>query len=263
MRHTLQPQNGVAMLAVLGVLLLGLSTVWGVFGVVQLAEGLLGYRSDYARTFAAAQSLLRDAEADIEGPRNAAPQDMSSASAPWFPQTDHEFNMLSDRLSTMPGLSRVPGVRCVKGICMPHRLGDWVGPDSNLGNLVPVGVCFAQFTRSLQRQPFNQQTLNPVLHNDSGSAAPCRTARAWYWVELFRYAADVNAENHPNAMAGPAFAPAFIYRITVLAQGMRPNTRVVLRSLYMPFAPTLPPLAVPPLIDGPRGIRMGWQQLHD
>jgi len=255
------------MLAVLGILLLALSTVWGLFGLVHMAEGLLGYSSDYARTFAAAQALLRDAEADIEGPRSATPADLFAGSAPWFPQTDHEFNVLSDRLPNMPGLSRVAGVRCVQGICIPQQLGDWVGPDSDLSNMIPGGACFAQFSRPLERRTFSQRTLNPVLHTDTRAPAPCRTARAWYWVEMFRYGADYGTDpsrdKPPHPASRPAPAPALLYRITALAQGMRTDTRVVLRTLYMPFTPTLPSVTAAPPLDRPRGVRIGWQQLHD
>ena len=54
--------------------------------------------------------------------------------------------------------------------------------------------------------------------------------RGWYWVELLAYDMSAAAEGgRAEALAPDGDAP-FIYRITALAQGLKPSTRAVLQT---------------------------------
>jgi Tfp pilus assembly protein PilX len=65
--NTRPPQQGIALVTVLVLLLLSLTAVLGALRYSNLNEAMLGNTSDYNRTFAAAEALVRDAEIDIRG----------------------------------------------------------------------------------------------------------------------------------------------------------------------------------------------------
>lgn len=86
-----------------------------------------------------------------------------------------------------------------------------------------VGATYGQFTGTA-----TAAASNPLLSN-----AP---ARAWYWVEVFRYddASDIltarGSRLSPDMVQHP-----FVYRITAFVQGNKPGTRVHLRSVFVPY----------------------------
>ena len=65
-------------------------------------------------------------------------------------------------------------------------------------------------------------------------------ARAWYWVEVFRYSSAAGILNAASDLPVPDRRHPFVYRITAYAKGFKPGTRVHLRSVFVPY-PQNPP----------------------
>jgi hypothetical protein len=84
-------QQGIALLTVLVLLLLSLTAVLGALRYSNLNEAMLGNTSDYNRTFAAAEALVRDAEIDIRVAAPLIPRhwQMVHGAPPAGPQSRH------------------------------------------------------------------------------------------------------------------------------------------------------------------------------
>ena len=98
-------QQGVSLIVVMVMLLLGTIVVLSSTRVGWLNERLVGGESDYQRAFAAAEALIRDAELDILGlradgtrcdgdPSVPSPCRSASPAGLFFPQTDEELDVL-------------------------------------------------------------------------------------------------------------------------------------------------------------------------
>jgi type IV pilus assembly protein PilX len=254
--HTLShchPQRGISLVTVLVLLLLSLVAVLGAFRVANLNEAMLGNSSDYNRARVAAEALILDAEMDIRGrrppyatvqtdgtigfPCRPAPansttslvteggyvgcRNQAAANTPWFPRNSEDFDAVSDLVE-----SNSATLRCMQGICVPLNTTDLAFIENNLANMTPLGATYGQFTRNALAAP--GVSGNPILSSD--------TAKAWYWVEAFRYNSDAvnSGAASINALVPDPTAP-FIYRITAIAQGMKAGTRVVIKSVFVPY----------------------------
>ena len=261
-------QRGVALFTVLAILLFSLTVLLSMSRMSQLNEMLLGTSSDYQRTFAAAEALLRDAEIDIRGrlppyetvrsdgsrgtacraAAAAAPssgastdtsrdnasdvigcRDRSNANA-WFPQNNAEFDQVSDRV-----LAHNATLRCQQGICMPANLAALTTVAQNLDTWRPEGACYGQYTRQNPTSTNDESDYNPVLRARFDDAQRCTDAHGWYWVAAFRYVHATSNSPPPAGAVQPDPERSFIYRITAVATGLRDGTRVVLQSDFVPF----------------------------
>lgn len=247
-------ERGISLITVLILLLLSLTAVLGAFRVANLNEAMLGNTSDFNRAQAAAEALLRDAEMDIRGRRppyttiqpapSLAPgwpcrptpandltsnvtetgyvgcRNQATANTPWFPRNNEDFDSVTDIVVANSGT-----YRCKQGICMPANTTTLDHIENNLATMTPFGATYGQYTR-------NSLTALDAASNPILSSA---TARAWYWVEGFRYSqatpsgANIAADLVPDAQA------PFVYRITVVAQGMKAGTQVVIKSMFVPY----------------------------
>jgi type IV pilus assembly protein PilX len=255
-----QQQRGISLITVLVILLLSLMAVMGAFRVANLNETILGSTADYNRAREAAEALMRDAEIDINGRRPpyttvqadgsygfpCRPNPASSAaslateagyvgcrtqpvnapapagSKPWFPANSEDFDTVTDIVTANSATER-----CMEGICVPLSLADHASIEDNLATMSALGATYGQFTRNALTAP--GVSSNPILAPADG------TARGWYWVELFRY--SEMAPSGPSAAAGvmPTGDKLFVFRITAVALGLKPGTRVVLTSVMVPF----------------------------
>lgn len=219
--------RGVALLSVMVVLLLcSLAVLTGArMGLLQ--EMTTGGQADQLRAQAEAEALLLDAEADILGIRpdgspcrpSATDPTRSAAghvgcrergvgilpAAPYFPQSLDEFDEVRALLQASSGLP------CRDGVCAPVGLA----ADVALEEAQHLGARHGQFTRS-----------------SDAFAAPAGRGR--YWVEMFRYQADAEAATAPPH-AQPDPSRPFVYRITAIAHGLKPGTRAVVQSLFVPY----------------------------
>lgn len=240
------PQQGIALLTVLVLLLLSLTAVLGALRYSNLNEAMLGNTSDYNRTFAAAEALIRDAEIDIRGrrppytpaladgtrgtpcrPAVAAPLTTEAgflgcrnrgAGAVYFPLKNDLIEAL-DRV-----VAASPVLRCSAGICAPLNTTDLANFENNPATLaamtVPgVGARYGQFTR-FGLPALVAGEVNPALtHPDSR-----------YWVEAFTYNESLVTND-----AKPDENAPYVYRITAIAYGQKDGTRVVIRSIFVPY----------------------------
>ena len=206
-----------------------------------LHERMLGAESDHQRAFAAAEALIRDAELDIRGRQAGSDRPCRSeptfvgcrdfgAGHPFFPQDESDLDLLQGRLaSTATG--------CLRGICLPNNVRT-LGLDSWTTQLsamtagagdTSVAARYGEFTG------INPATAgNALLHWSRPGEASAAAARAWYWVEVFWYDSGIPTEAASLHELTPDPKHPFVYRITAYVQGLKPGTRVWLRSVYVP-----------------------------
>lgn len=227
-------QRGIALFVVIVFVMLSmLLALWAARSSI-FNEILVGNDADYQRTFEAAQAMLQDAEFDIRGVKpdgTICTPDETSGGGDVCRRTtsvyfDIETKELDGVLSTIQTNSAT--AKCYKGICH-KRTGaqDFWNDSSMLSAMIAtnIGARYGQFTGADAKS-----TANPVLSETSAGKG------AWYWVEMMPYV-DPNIALLAGLPAGSnvdKFAPArrklFIYRITALARGTKPNSEVVLQS---------------------------------
>lgn len=272
-KQLIRNQRGVALPTVLIFLLLSIISVLGAFRAGFLNEKVVGNESDYNRAFAAAEALIRDAEMDIRGRR--PPYDVVQADGylgfpcrpttdgstteitskagyenscrprngltPWFPKDNDEFDQVFDLVAASPN-------RCKDGICFPLNMDDLKPIETQLFNglnansdVLPIGTPYGAFTRTVDTTTANltKEQSNPLLVTDNvaitGSSISRKSNKAWYVVEAFRYGEAVSSGEHPATAMRPDPARRITYRITAVSLGMKPGTRVVLKSTFVPF----------------------------
>lgn len=210
-----------------------------------LGEAVTSNESDYQRTRAAADAVLRDAMTDVMGylpdgtlcnPVEPAGGCRSQAVAnnPFLPMTWAELDDTEALIAGLPGydadypcVPRGPGVP--GGLCIPtvNPIGgagapaDWWNTPALLAAMQPLGATFGAATGNIA------DPADPIL---GAAVAP---ARAFYWLEAFKYQPSLTAPVGLDLPALQAKAGAPIFRITVFAQGLKPGTRVVLQSLVV------------------------------
>jgi type IV pilus assembly protein PilX len=254
-------QRGISLITVLVILLLSLMAVMGAFRAANLNETILGSTADYNRAREAAEALIRDAELDINGRRPpyttvqadgsygfpCRPSPPSSAaslatevgyvgcrtqpvdfpppagSKPWFPTNSEDFDTVSTIVTSNSATEH-----CQDAICVPLSMAEHAHIEDNLATMSPLGATYGQFTRNALTAP--GVSSNPIL-----TPAADGTARGWYWVELFRYSEMVNSGAAASASVIPDPSKPFVFRITAVALGLKPGTRVVLTSVFVPF----------------------------
>jgi type IV pilus assembly protein PilX len=252
-----QRQNGISLITVLVLLLMSLMAVMGSFRVANLNEAILGSSTDYSRTFAAAEALMADAEIDIRG--RIPPYTMQSdkrwglpcvataaggllsatgyvgcrnqavANTPWFPEFDpDDFDAVSAIVNATIVAPSTVTKHCKQGICVPLNATELANIETDLTNMTPLGATYGQFTRANAWNAASGVSGNPILN--------ANPAQAWYWVEVFRYTKSVAGTLGASAIFASAPSPdrPFVFRITVVAQGLKAGTQVVLRGIFVP-----------------------------
>ena len=71
--------------------------------------------------------------------------------------------------------------------------------------------------------------------NDGNPWLSAAAPRAWYWVEVFRYAHAAGILKQAKDTPLPDRRHPFVYRITAYAKGLKSGTRVHLRSVFVPY----------------------------
>lgn len=225
MARSRKSQQGVALLTVMAVLVICVLITAANTRSGLLNEMIVGHQSDQLRAQAAAEALVRDAEIDILGlqpdgsPCHPGVQSTGLVgcrerghgalpNAPYFPHSADEFEEV--RALVQVGAA----VPCRDGICVPSSLQALEQLEDALEAMKPHGARQGQFTRA-------------------ASIAP-QAPLAWYWVEAFHYdpSSDVLAlQRHLQ----PDPVRPFVYRITAVAQGLKPGTRAVVKSVFVPY----------------------------
>lgn len=249
-------QRGISLITTLVILLLSLVAVLGAYRVTNINESMLSNTADYSRARTAAEALVRDAEIDILGrrpPYDIDPitgtigypcrpfptssttslvseagyvgcRNQATASTPWFPQSSDDFDDMQDIT-----LANSTTYYCKQGICVPpdtttlQNIENILSDATKANTMKALGVTYGSYTRNLLAAP--GVSGNPVL-----SANP---AQAWYWVEAFRYQTAAADPAITNLI--PDNRASFVFRITAIAYGLKPGTRVVIRSIFVPY----------------------------
>lgn len=255
-RRSKSDQRGITLPTVLVLLLLSIVSVLGAFRAGILNEQIVGNVSDYNRARAAAEAMLRDAEMDIRGRlpsydtlqpdgtrgypcRPTVPGGLISQAGyigcrnaganPWFPLDSDDFDTVSDLVTANDATNR-----CMQGICVPltmtalANIGGDITATTDPSGVKALGATYGQYTRNALTAP--GVSGNPILNGAGNNTG--NNARAWYWIEAFRYQATGNVQSI-NAIA--PVDKTFVYRITAVALGMKPGTRVVLKSTFIPY----------------------------
>lgn len=218
-------QEGAVVVVVLVMMLLAVLTALGTSRSQWLSERIVGSESDVQRAFAAAEAVLRDAELDIRGLQADGATPCSSMASqigcrtlntgsPYFPASLSDFEFVSSMVAAS-------GQPCVSGICTPSdpAIMSTAYLKANLQTLTQpsVGATYGKFTSGV-----SSNAGNPLL-------APANP-RAWYWVEVYRFNQSSLLSTEAAGLPQPARTSPFLYRITVHVQGLRPGTRIWLRS---------------------------------
>lgn len=220
-------QRGISLMVVMVIVLLMSLLVLGASRITWLNERVVGSEADTQRAFAAAEALIRDAELDIQGLRfdgqactSTGGQGTCRSATPgagYFPQSDNELDPL---VAMAAGSLR----NCLAGLCLPPNsdaMNDAWRTDADLLAMSAVGATYGQFTGAN-----GSAAGNPLLDS--------RTPRGWYWIEVLRYSSARLYATGTQGLPVPKPEKPYIYRIHAVVQGMRPGTRVHLRSLLIP-----------------------------
>ena len=241
-------QRGVALFVVIVfVLLTMLAALWA-SRTALFGEMIVGNDADYQRAFEAAQALLQDAELDIrEEHADGTPWRQSDAARtlnapceansdicrtkadlPRPPETAEDLGDLLAHLKTQ-------STGCQHGLCL-KRTGkqDFWNDAATLTAMTAanVGARYGQYTGAKKGDSSNP--ANPILQQTGAGKG------GWYWIEVLPY--DQSSKTSGVIVGGSGatnldllplnLKPHVVYRITALAQGLKPNTRVVLQQTY-------------------------------
>ena len=241
-------QRGVALFVVIVfVLLTMLAALWA-SRTALFGEMIVGNDADYQRAFEAAQALLQDAELDIrEEHADGTPWRQSDAARtlnapceansdicrtkadlPRPPETAEDLGDLLAHLKTQ-------STGCQHGLCL-KRTGkqDFWNDATTLAAMTTanVGARYGQYTGASKGDSSNP--ANPILQQTGAGKG------GWYWIEVLPY--DQSSKSSGVIVGGSGstnldllalnLKPHVVYRITALAQGLKPNTRVVLQQTY-------------------------------
>ena len=241
-------QRGVALFVVIVfVLLTMLAALWA-SRTALFGEMIVGNDADYQRAFEAAQALLQDAELDIrEEHADGTPWRQSDAARtlnapceansdicrtkadlPRPPETAEDLGDLLAHLKTQ-------STGCQHGLCL-KRTGkqDFWNDATTLAAMTTanVGARYGQYTGASKGDSSNP--ANPILQQTGAGKG------GWYWIEVLPY--DQSSKTSGVIVGGSGatnldllplnLKPHVVYRITALAQGLKPNSRVVLQQTY-------------------------------
>ena len=241
-------QRGVALFVVIVfVLLTMLAALWA-SRTALFGEMIVGNDADYQRAFEAAQALLQDAELDIrEEHADGTPWRQSDAARtlnapceansdicrtkadlPRPPETAEDLGDLLAHLKTQ-------STGCQHGLCL-KRTGnqDFWNDATTLTAMTAanVGARYGQYTGAKKGDSSNP--ANPILQQTGAGKG------GWYWIEVLPY--DQSSKSSGVIVGGSGstnldllplnLKPHVVYRITALAQGLKPNSRVVLQQTY-------------------------------
>lgn len=221
-------QGGISLLIVIVIVLLTMLMAVRAARTALFNERIVGNDADYQRTFEAAQAMLQDAELDILGQTASGGVCAPSASDGKICRrlgTVRFIDEDKDFVGLLGTLEARPDVPCTQGICA-KRSGkqDFWNDRTTLERMrqAGVGARYGEFTGARKGSH-----SNPILQATAAGTG------AWYWVEVMPYATGESG----LITHGPGAArldlhlnPNVIYRITALAQGLRPGSQVVLQS---------------------------------
>jgi type IV pilus assembly protein PilX len=199
-------QRGVAVFVVMVMALLGsLLVLWSARSAL-LGEMLTGNDSDHQRALEAAHAMIRDAELDIRG-ENA---DGSPCAAPLpcrpFPADANAYHDLRTALAAG-------------------------SPSCDAGMCVSDGLTAQFWTSKTALEAMKAVAATYGAHTGAKAQGhPLLADKAWYWVEVLPYRMGAAIDGGAARDLAPDRERPYIYRITAVAEGHKPATRVVVQA---------------------------------
>ncbi len=248
-------ENGIALFVVMIFVMLSMLLALWASRSALFSEMIVGNDADYQRAFEAAQTLLQDAELDIQG-KGADGKECTGDTCRLKQNENHPdnvkpFPIQGDESKELIAWLAAQEEGCKGGMCS-KRLNEqdfWNSP--NFSTKIAkngIGARYGDYSGAKY-----DNNSNPILRERSGSESG-----GWYWIEVMCHTPqcdDTNsgsiggntAENGPAALItntpsiqntgnplGLNLSPNVVYRITAVAYGLRSGTRVVLQQLYAP-----------------------------
>ena len=231
-------ERGIALFVVIVFVMLSMLLALWASRTAIFNEMVVGNDADYQRAFEAAQSLIQDAELDIQqfDTTGYRADDNAALTAVY----DNNIVGFSNERSTSPF--------CENGLCVKRRgRQDFWNNHTDTTKADDPEVSFEQMTRANNagkrggarygqftgaKKPDEDDPLFPLLRN------------GWYWIEVLSYAdpdavggAGLIVNDDPNAAAPTdlldlRLKPSVVYRITAWARGLNPNSTAVIQETY-------------------------------
>lgn len=239
-----QTQRGVALFVVLVFVMLSMLLAIWASRTSLFNELVVGNDADYQRAYEAAQALLQDAELDIRGEKAdgtvCAPSGKVCriSTALQFPGEAKDITPLINTLDAQP-------TKCLEALCARRtgRQDFWnytnatsPAPTALQAGEVPleqltvdgIGARYGEYTGASLGDTTNP--INPILADRSAN-----NRGGWYWIEVMPYR-DTKSKVIVNS-GEPEHLQLnldvyVVYRITALANGIKPGTQVVLQQTY-------------------------------
>ncbi len=249
-------ERGIALFVVIVFVMLSMLLALWASRTAIFNEMVVGNDADYQRAFEAAQSLIQDAELDIQqfDTTGYRADDNAALTAVY----DNNIVGFSNERSTSPF--------CENGLCVKRRgRQDFWNNHTDTTEADDHEVSFEQMTRAnnagkrfWQCAPRYGELItrasskNPLANDRRAYAQRHPLADrdsaddrgGWYWIEVLSYAdpdavggAGLIVNDDPNAAAPTdlldlRLKPSVVYRITAWAKGLNPNSTAVIQETY-------------------------------
>jgi type IV pilus assembly protein PilX len=255
--RTRAAQRGVALFVVIVFVMLSMLLALWASRTALFGEMVVGNDADYQRAFEAAQALMQDAELDIRGENadgtkcrpNTSDDKVCRRNLTAIDQIPLEGADVSKLLADLDALN-APNPKCRHGLCVkrsgqqdfwnnsdPARgvtLAQMRGNNGSSASAVTVGARYGMFTGAQLGSTSNP--ANPIL----ATRTPADQG-GWYWIEVMPYDESAKTSGLIVGSGGASVndylalnvVPNVVYRITALAQGMKPGSTVVLQQTYV------------------------------
>ena len=238
-------QQGVALFVVIIFVMLSMLLALWASRTAIFNEMVVGNDADYQRAFEAAQSLLQDAELDIQ--RFEDPNHRSSE--------NDVLNALNNNNIVAFTLSRSESPFCENGLCVKRRGRQdfWNNstdttedddPEVSMTQMTATGIGarYGEFTGASFNDPSNEDNPANLILKKRKAFDDAADEGGWYWIEILKYADSDSVGGaglivNDNA-AAPAdildlrLNPSVVYRITAWAKGLKPNSTAVIQQTY-------------------------------
>lgn len=235
-------QQGIALFVVIVFVMLSMLLALWASRTAIFNEMIVGNDADYQRAFEAAQSLIQDAELDIQ----LTSADGHRAGKAELPLETSEIGDILNSLNVFPF--------CRDGLCVKRRgnqdfWNNTTDADSDaaenfatsLGQLAAadVGARYGEFTGASFEVTSDDEEETPrnAILADRSTA----NRGGWYWIEVLKYAdssggssliVDDSPTAQPPDLLDLKLNPSVVYRITALAYGLKPSTMAVIQETY-------------------------------
>ena len=245
LRRSVQHQWGIALFVVIIFVMLSMLLALWASRTAIFNEMVVGNDADYQRAFEAAQSLIQDAELDIQ--RFEDPNHRSSE--------NDVLNALNNNNIVAFTLSRSESPFCENGLCVKRRGRQdfWNNstdttedddPEVSMTQMTATGIGarYGEFTGASFNDPSNEDNPANLILKKRKAFDDAADEGGWYWIEILKYADSDSVGGaglivNDNA-AAPAdildlrLNPSVVYRITAWAKGLKPNSTAVIQQTY-------------------------------